>query len=245
MKTSHLTIKSHVFEQNNACSTRFWWKPKINIFDLHSENCRILYCDRVSMWLISGGRMILVSLRILASCRDNEHLTISFLDPAYLWFSEQMKRNRHESFWVEHPPRPLWLPWPKLAVDRQLLWWWGCYSCCQRWWWWRFCWRRLKGWGSWPCCLLIGCWCCHGRCWAASSVRSSPLRHCRLVRKQYTEMTPVIIIRDSDNHFDCSTNNNNTNGSPPLWKHASPLRGCNIPSQWCIFLSFNHVCLSV
>ena len=31
-KTLHLTIKSNVFEQNNAWSTRLWWKPKINVF---------------------------------------------------------------------------------------------------------------------------------------------------------------------------------------------------------------------
>ena len=43
-KTSHLTIKSDVFEQKNAWSTWFWWKPKINIFDLQIENRRILYC---------------------------------------------------------------------------------------------------------------------------------------------------------------------------------------------------------
>ena len=29
----------------------------MNIFDLQIENRRILYCDRVSMWLISGGRV--------------------------------------------------------------------------------------------------------------------------------------------------------------------------------------------
>ena len=56
-KTSALTIKSNVFEQKNAWSTQFWWKPKINVLDLQIEKHRCLYCDRVSVRLISGGRV--------------------------------------------------------------------------------------------------------------------------------------------------------------------------------------------
>ena len=52
-----LTIKSNVFEQKNALSTRFWRKPKINIFDLQIENRCTLYCGQVSMQLILGSRV--------------------------------------------------------------------------------------------------------------------------------------------------------------------------------------------
>ena len=55
---------------NNAWSTRFWRKPKINIFDLQIKNRCILHCDRVSMWLISGRRVTYknqASLGIIAS----------------------------------------------------------------------------------------------------------------------------------------------------------------------------------
>ena len=50
-------LKSIGFEQNNAWSTQFWWKPKINIFYMQIENHCILYCDWVSVRLISGVRV--------------------------------------------------------------------------------------------------------------------------------------------------------------------------------------------
>ena len=56
-KTSDLTIKSNIFKQKNAWSTRFWWKLKISIFAVQIENHCSLYCDQVSVRLISGGRV--------------------------------------------------------------------------------------------------------------------------------------------------------------------------------------------
>ena len=38
-------------------STRFWWKPKISIFDLRIKKRSILYCDGVSMRLTSDDRV--------------------------------------------------------------------------------------------------------------------------------------------------------------------------------------------
>ena len=53
----HIWPLKVVFEQKNARSTRLWWKPKINTFDLQIENRRTLHCDRVSMQLISCVRV--------------------------------------------------------------------------------------------------------------------------------------------------------------------------------------------
>ena len=71
-------LKSIGFEQNNAWSTQFWWKPKINIFGMQIENHCILYCERVSVRLILGGRVTFTLVLPLEQRDCRSHFCINY-----------------------------------------------------------------------------------------------------------------------------------------------------------------------